>query len=252
MLMLGGARQVSRVDLASIATPRKTASWKPLRHKLVADTVIARAEKAGLTVRNERWAVMDGALYPEPGARVDVPSGRLFGTVDFERVEGIDLPDGLTPSIGIRHANDKTLALSVMAGARVFVCANGVFSGSEYVVSRRHTSQIDLKQEVDAALEAFLDSVRGLGGLVGCLQARRLTPRTAHSVVIEAAKAGAYASSHILDVVRAYEEPEHREFKPRTGWSLYNACTSVMKRQSPARQVDGLKALSSVFISRAN
>ncbi len=254
MLMLSGSREITREALADIPTPEGTDTWRPVAHQDVADVLIERAEDRGLRVKSERWTVVDGQYHPEPGERVHVPGAKLFGSVDFEPLDRslrIDLPDGLLASAGVRNSHDKSFALSVLSGARVMVCSNGMLSG-EYVISRKHTSRIDLVQSIDEALDAFLESVRGLGELVGCLRARRLTQRTARAAVVEAAKAGAYPSSYILDVVRAYEEPEYREFKPRTAYSLYNACTSVMKRQPPARQVDGMKALSSVFIGTAN
>ena len=60
-------------------------------------------------------------------------------------------------------------------------------------------------------------------------------PRLALSVQ-GAAKAGAFSSSMILDVVRAYEEPEHREFKPRNAWSLYNSVNQALKT-SPVNEI---------------
>jgi len=45
-----------------------------------------------------------------------------------------------------------------------------------------------------------------------------------------------------------YEKPSHDEFSERTAWSLYNAATARMKTQSPARQVDGFKALNAVLL----
>ena len=53
-------------------------------------------------------------------------------------------------------------------------------------------------------------------------------------------------------MLAAYESPEHKEFRFRTAWSLHNAATDVMKRQSAARQVEGLKALTDVLGGSSN
>ena len=62
------------------------------------------------TLNDPAPAVNPRARATGPGGRPaqGPPSARLFEMVDFERVEGLALPDGLTPSIGVRHADDKT------------------------------------------------------------------------------------------------------------------------------------------------
>ena len=64
--------------------------------------------------------------------------------------------------------------------------------------------------------------------------------------------AGAFSSSDILPVVQEFENPRHREFNDKNAWSLYNACTEQMKSQSPARMIDGFKALNSVLTAALN
>lgn len=252
MLMFNqSVRTVTRADLAGLPVPRRTRSHRPVPHQDAADALIEAAEDRGLTVRSELWTVTDGAMYPEPGSRLHVPAARLFGTIDFEPIPGIELPDGVTPSAGVRNSHDKSFALSVLCGGRVVVCANGLLVG-EYVISRKHTSRIDLVESVDAALDQFVASVRELGTVCGQLRSSRLTPTRAKSLIVDAVRAGAFPGSCVLPVLDEYESPSHREFKPRTAWSLYNAATQIMKRQSPARQVEGFRALGSVLLGSVN
>jgi hypothetical protein len=75
----------------------------------------------------------------------------------------------------------------------------------------------------------------------------RLSRVRAQALVVEFAKAGAFASSDILPVLHEYENPQHDEFRAHTAWTLYQACTERMKTQSPARQVDGFKSLNNVL-----
>ncbi len=248
MLMLDASKEISRTDLASIPTPAPTRSWCPVAHHEVAGTLIDRAGARGLKVRSERWSVMPGALYPSPGVRVELKGARLFGAIDFEPIDGIAFPDGCVPSAGVRNSHDKSFALSVLSGARVLICANGILS-AEHIVKRRHTSGIDLPQAIDDALDAFMESVKGFGETYNRLREKRLSRTKAHSLVVEMARAGAFSSAHILPIVETFENPRHEAFKDRTAWSLHNACTEIMKRQSPARQVDGLKSLNGVLLA---
>ncbi|MEI6235806.1 MAG: hypothetical protein WCT04_22350 [Planctomycetota bacterium] len=56
----------------------------------------------------------------------------------------------------------------------------------------------------------------------------------------------------ILPVIREFEAPRHSEFADKSGWSLYQSATEIMKAQSPARQVDGFKALNQVLMAALN
>lgn len=66
------------------------------------------------------------------------------------------------------------------------------------------------------------------------------------------AEGGAFSSSDIVSVIAEFEQPRHAEFSGRTGWSLYQPATEVMKKLSPARQVEGFKALIRVLVEGLN
>jgi hypothetical protein len=251
MLMLRKGSEVTREQLRDIQTPEPTDSWCPVPHFDVVDTLTARAQACGLKIRQERFAVVDGSLHSEFGEPTRLPGARLFGSLDFDPIPGMPFPQGCTPSAGIRNSHDKTFALSILSGARVFICENGVLS-AEHVISRKHTSGIDLLDSIDNALNAFMASIQGFNEMFQQLNARRLTRTKAHSLVVEAARAGAFASDSILSIVQEFENPQHEAFRERTAWSLYNACTERMKVQSPARQVDGFKSVNSVLVAELN
>lgn len=251
MLMLSKALEISRKDLSSVRTPQPTESWRPVAHSDVVNMLTDRARNRGLKIRSEYYAVMSGALYPTPGDRIDLPGARLFGSIDFEPIPGMPFPAGCTPSAGIRNSHDKSFALSILSGARVFVCANGVLS-AEHIIARKHTSGLDIVESIDKALDAFMDSIRAFQDTFTKLSAWRLTNTRAHSLVVELARAGAFSSSDILPVVQEFENPRHPEFKERNAWNLYQGCTEIMKSQSPARQVDGFKALNTVLTTHLN
>src|SRR5689334_8495144 len=108
MLMLSKAHEISRNDLVKIPTPEPTDSWRPVAHSDVVDLLTDRAKLRGLKIRTERYAVMDGTLYPAPGQKVELQGARLFGSIDFEPVKGMAFPAGCTPSAGLRNSTDKS------------------------------------------------------------------------------------------------------------------------------------------------
>ncbi|MEI6236136.1 MAG: hypothetical protein WCT04_24030 [Planctomycetota bacterium] len=78
----------------------------------------------------------------ENGVQNRIEGALLFGSLDFLPVQGMAFPAGCSPSAGLRNSHDKTFSLSILSGARVFICANGVLS-AEHVISRKHTSGLD-------------------------------------------------------------------------------------------------------------
>ncbi|HEY3319923.1 MAG TPA: DUF932 domain-containing protein [Planctomycetota bacterium] len=248
MLMLSHAHEVSRRDLSAIPTPDPTDTWRPVAHADVVDTLTERAAARGLTIKSERYAVLNGTMYPRPGMAVELRGAKLFGTMDFASIPGMPFPAGCTPSAGIRNSHDKSFALSILSGARVFVCANGVLS-AEHIVARKHTSGMDLPHAIDLALDAFMQSIRAFNATYERLRAWQLRRTTAHSLIVELARAGAFSSSDIVPVVEEFEQPRHLEFVERNAWSLYQSATEIMKHQSPARQVDGFHALNKVLVA---
>jgi hypothetical protein len=251
MLMLHHAVEVPRNTLRTIPTPDPTDTWRPIAHADVVEVLTERAAARGLKIESERYAVLPGTFYPRPGMAVELRGARLFGTMDFAPIPGLPFPPSCRPSAGIRNSHDKTFALSILSGARVLVCANGVLS-AEHIVSRKHTSRIDLIESIDQALSAFMDSIRGFQAKYERLRSWQIRRTTAHSLIVELARAGAFSSSDILPIVEEFENPKHVEFRDRTGWSLYNAATERMKVQSPARQTEGFKALNSVLLTDLN
>ncbi len=246
MLMIDRAKEVARCDLANIATPQATKSWRPVGHHEAVETLMDRAIRRGLSIRAERYALLDGASYPRSGDHRPMPGARLFGSLDFDPAPGIPFPVGVTPSMGIRNSHDKSFSLSILAGARVLICANGVLS-AEFVVTRKHTSGLNLKVEIDKALDLFIDSLTSFRNSHDRLRNHRLSVTRAHSLIVEMARSGAIASSQILPVANEFESPRHQEFREHNAWNLHQAATELMKCQSPSRQLQGFKALKSVF-----
>jgi hypothetical protein len=249
--MLSHAHEATRDDLYGVVTPMRTDSWVPTGHADVVNTLTDRAAARGLVVKSERFALLDGTLYGEGGMQTRIPGARMFGSLDFAPIPGMPFPPGTLPSAGVRNSVDKSFALSILSGSRVVVCANGVLA-AEHVISRKHTSGIDLVESIDKALDAFMESLRGFNETYEKLRAKQLRRTTAHSLIVELAQAGAFSSSDILPVVREFENNRHPEFREKSAWSLYQSCTEIMKTQSPARQVDGFKALNQVLVAEFN
>ena len=123
MLMLSRASEVFRDDLYGVVTPEETKSWKPVSHSSVVETLTDRAAARGLVIKSERYVLLDGTLYGANGVQTRLPGARLFGSLDFAPIPGMPFPAGCAPSAGVRNSHDKSYTLSLLSGARVFLCA---------------------------------------------------------------------------------------------------------------------------------
>jgi hypothetical protein len=64
---------------------------------------------------------------------------RLFGVWDIA-----DAKNGMASAIGFRNATDKSMAVGITVGTRVFVCDNLAISG-DFIAFRRHTAGITME-----------------------------------------------------------------------------------------------------------
>ena len=74
--------------------------------------------------------------------------GSLFFTMDLDT----RFPGG-NFTLGGRNSHDKTMALGITAGYRVFVCENGAFHGDYTPVIRKHTRNLDLYDVLSTGVE---------------------------------------------------------------------------------------------------
>ena len=119
MLMLAKTVPVTVSDLARIPCPEPTETWRPYPHAEVVSTLADRMRARGLAVRASRLTLVNGALYPDQGVRVEVPGARLFGSFDLEPA-GKAFPPG-----GRGASNDQAPASSQAPAPPLQVAATG-------------------------------------------------------------------------------------------------------------------------------
>src|SRR3954470_19242257 len=139
----GGIRR-TRDELATLHTPSPTATWRPVPHADLVGELIRGLEAQGVVVARDEYATM---------GRGDA---KLFGVLDLA-IPDLDTDD-FRMALGLRGANDKSMSIQVVAGARVFCCDNMAMSSSGGVfLKKRHTSRLDLTTVVPRAIDTFLD-----------------------------------------------------------------------------------------------
>ena len=223
-------------DLASVVVPDETDSYKPVPYGRLIEEVKIHVPRFGLKVEREEYAL----------AR---EGSQMFGVLTCSNGHVADW----RLAIGLRSSYDRSLAVQLVAGSRVFVCDNLAFSG-ETQVSRKHTVNVfrDMPELIYGMLSQVAIMKQAIGLEIEMMKARDLDDQTAHHLMLMAVRKNALPASKLPRLIEEWDSPQFPEFKERTAWSLYNAFTAVQKARQPWDQMDGTLRLSRVFREALN
>ena len=229
-----GARVVTREQLARIPTPIATSTFKPVAHAELVDMLTSRLLERGVQIAKQEYAV-------------SANDQQIFGKLDF--VTGTEMP-GLGRAMGFHAANDKSLAIHIVAGVRVFVCDNLALSGSAVVMKRKHTRALSLATEINRALDKFETGRRVFEQTIERLNIKILTDAQAKAAIFDMVYTGVIGRSLFDEVSRSYFQAArfgYEDCAQRSAWALHNACTRAVKALSPASQYRTTAALGRFF-----
>jgi hypothetical protein len=157
-----------------------------------------------------------------------------------------DTKDG-TAALGLRTGNNKTMSLQICAGLAVFVCDNLTFRGDMIALKRKHTSGLNLKQELASAVIRFQDHFGRLTQEIDCLKERWLADVEAKAMIHDVFAQGLMPVRFLPEVSRQYFEPTLADFEARNAWSLHNAFTGVAKEMPMTTRLPAIQAVGKLF-----
>ncbi len=221
---------VTREQLAVIPAPEPTATWRPIPHIELVETLERVLQANQIAIREERFALRrDGST--------------LFGVLQLAYE---DTPDG-EAAIGLRTSNDKTMSIQICARLSVFVCDNLVFRGDLIALNRKHTAGLNLRTELAGAVTRFQDHFGRLAGEITQLKARPLADAEAKTIIHDVFVGGLMPLRFLPDVAEAYFQPKLADFMPRTAWSLHNAFTAAAKAMPISTRLPATQAIGRLF-----
>ena len=122
--ILIGSNKVSETEVIQVPEVPFTRTFRPIHHKYVIEAVRSGITATGLEIVNSEYVLARAGM-------------QMFGVLDLNGGS-----DELCWSLGIRNSMDKSMALGITAGTRVFICENLAFDG-ECVEFRRHTKGLN-------------------------------------------------------------------------------------------------------------
>ncbi len=236
LILHRGGRVVSRDELAAVPTPAPTPTWRPVAHIDLVRALADRFADSGVAVTREQLGIGRGGRL-------------LFGVFD------LSIPGGegdYHAAFGFRAANDKSLAIRAVAGARVVVCDNLLLSGSEIVLSRKHTSGLRLGDEAAAAVARFHELFPRVNRQVEAMKARPLADGDAKRLLYDIFASRALPLRLLPTTHGEYFSPRQEQFPGRTLWRLHNALTESAKALPLGPRMAGLTRIGRTFDSLLN
>ncbi len=218
LILHAGATRVQEEELKTFQTPEATGTWSPLPHHDFVRLVRESLEADGITVKEAAHGITpDGARY--------------FGVLGIHRVQ--DENNELSWMVGLRNSHDKSISARMALGSRVLVCDNMAFNG-EIQIARKHTSRLhdSLPGLVYSAVHRMQASMTGLAARHERYKQFSVTDMQAHHIMVEAVRKNLVPNAMLCKVAKEWHEPQFPDFEQRTGWSLFNAFTTVMRESS--------------------
>ena len=238
-----GAVKVMRGDLIHIPTPPKTRTFMPVPHNTLVELVENKLTFNGYGIEKSEFAVQDGKLDGKM-----LCGAKLFATFVLKAAR----PD-FAFALGLRASNDKSMAIELVAGATVFVCDNMALCGDADLLWRKHTNGLDrytLRTMVGIGIEKAISRFGGFEQGIMRLKETPLTDVEAKAIIFDSVMKGVLPKTLLPAVGNAYFEPPHKEFEPRTMWSLQNSYTEIFRTEyatKPHLLLESTQALGEFF-----
>jgi len=171
MVLLSDGRKTDFVDramLADLPDPQPKAGskhHKPIHHHQLVCTIEDKLEDRGWEISRSDFAMSEDSMklfFTMNISPVDQALTKLFPDGALSRMAD----DGRGFMLGGRAGNDQSMAIRLCSGSDVMVCDNMILSGDDFLIHRKHTTEVRLPELVAAGIDQLpLEMVRGEAGI---------------------------------------------------------------------------------------
>lgn len=237
------SKLVTLEQLATFPTPEATDTWKPIPHHsvpgIITEMVLERGWKFARDEAN-RFKLS-----------VTSNGAKMFGVTEIIINGGIDEEFGL--ALGFRNSHDRTFALRLAAGSRVFVCDNMMITG-DVQIRRVHSVGIDVRKVVMAALDQIPEAAHRIADFFTGLRSHYFSEEQGVHFLAQAVEVGALPISDFMDARKVWIDSYRDVIDPKlvqishpgTQWAAYQAVTASWKKHSLMQVQDYSKRLNGI------
>lgn len=219
---------ITRHDLRNIPTPDATDTWHPVPFFELVESLTDTLATRGVYIDREQHAVNSTGL-------------KLFSTFDLRYGTNRES----TAALGLRSSNNKSMAIQIAVGTKVFVCDNMCFSGDLIALKRKHTSGLILANELNRGLDQYFIHQEQLTTNINRLKAKLLNDDEARRRIFEVFDTNALPVRLFRDVVDTWREM--RDHNYISAWQLHNCLTLHAHKLPEQRKFLSTLALGVLF-----
>lgn len=204
-----GSNRVTEAEVLQVPAVPFTRTFHPVNHKDVIGAIRSGIVATGMEVVNTQYVLANEGK-------------RMFGVWDLSAGNS-----ELCWSLGIRNSMDKSMAMGITAGTRVFVCENLAFTG-EFVEFRKHTKGLDADDLEFIAYRAIKKMVGTLSRFQAWhegLKQYELTEMDAKILLVEIMTQNVIPPSRFARFTDLYWGGVYA----KTMWGFHEATTDVLK-----------------------
>lgn len=158
--------------------------------------------------------------------------------------------DGFVFSIGFINNNDRTKAFTGLAGTTVYI-NNAQWFVSDNSFKTRHTTTVKemLMDRSAHIISWFQEYYQKQYGIILKMKETSVSDKEVGKLILNYIREKYILSStNIKRIVEEWDNPRYEEFKPRTLWSLQNACAEVFKKiKSPLFRLQAFEVFHETF-----
>jgi len=205
-------------NLKTINTPPRGPRHRPVNHGEVLEVFKERMDNGNVRFTNEV-----GLVSPDKYKfvyLVDVKTGDPDTKRDY------------TFSLGFINYNNKQKSLTVIAGEKVFVCSNEMFSNQMEDTRRRHTENIfrDISDKFDTGVNYFSDFVETRQQGITTCKNTEFDEKDLGKTILNYHRRSAIGNTCINRIIKEWDEPSY-DYGTGGGtvWDFQNSVTHVLK-----------------------
>ena len=213
-------------DLANVQLQRPENAgkdWQGIQHSRLTTLLVNNINQRGWEITGSRFSLSKD-------------KADLAGAFSL-KIDNVETPEGMDLSLGFVTSNAMRKALTMVVGANVQVCNNGMATG-EIVMKKKHTRGFNLHEEINASLDQYQIKAGLIGETVDSLRRCDLSSKQSDEILMEAGRSNLMPWSRIGAVDKEYRKPTFAEHGRGTSWALLNAFTYTVKRNPALRQMD--------------
>lgn len=218
-------------EVEAVPIPDTTNSYKAVPHDLLITKLLDHLSKS-LTLESIEFGLAKKGK-------------QLFGVIEAKSKHS-----DYGYAIGFRNSYDKSLAVGLVGGTRVFVCSNLCFSG-DIKYMRRHTSGIDVDSCVQTLVSGVNKKMDNLILSIERLKSEQIGASTLFKGhIFDLAQNNIVPFSKLGDIYEGVINSKHFPLDTRTPVSryhLYMAVTDHLKKYPIATQSQRLQLLGKLY-----